>query len=66
MSQRLALKYICNTMVTSSFLGYMRLSIACAATDAQFQIHITLHENTLNHPDSNYAPHAVARFLSVA
>ena len=52
----------------------MRLSIACAATDAEFQNRITLHDNTLNlpvmsqqpQPDPNYAPHAAARLLVVA
>ena len=41
----------------------MRLSIACAVTDAEFQNRIILHDNTLNlpvvaqqpHPDPNYA-----------
>ncbi len=36
MSQQPALKYTRNTLVTSSFWD-MRLSIACAATDAEFQ-----------------------------
>ncbi len=52
----------------------MRLSIACAATDAEFQNLIILHDNTLNlprrvaaaPPDPNYAPHAAARLLAVA
>ena len=73
MSQQPALKYTWNTMVTSSFWD-MRLSIACAATDAEFQNRIILHDNTLNlpvvaqqpHPDPNYAPHAAARLLAVA
>ena len=50
------------------------LSIVCAATDAEFQNRIILHDNTLNlpvvaqqrHPDPNYAPHAAARLLAVA
>jgi hypothetical protein len=41
----------------------MRLSIACAATNAEFQNRIILHDNTYNlpvvvqqsHPDPNYA-----------
>ena len=53
-------------MVASSFWD-MRLSIACAATDAEYQKRI-IHDNTLNlpvvaqqpHPDPNYAPHAAA------
>ncbi len=49
MSQQPALKYIWNTMVTSSFWD-MRLSIACAATDTEFQNRIILHDNTLNLP----------------
>ena len=66
MSQQPALKHSWNTMVASSFLD-MRLSIACAATDAEYQnrIRIILHDNTLNlpvvaqqpHPDPNYALH---------
>ena len=47
----------------------MRLSIACAATDAEYQNRIILHDNTLNlsvvtrqpHPDPNYAQHTAAR-----
>ena len=66
-------QYTRNTLVTSSFCD-MRLSIACAATDAEFQNRIILHDNTLNissvaqqpHPDPNYAPHAAARLLAVA
>ena len=70
MSQQPALKYTWNTMVTSSFWD-MRLSIACAATDAEFQNRIILHDNTLvvaqqPHPDPNYAPHAAAHLLAVA
>ena len=50
----------------------MRLSIACAATDAEFQNRIILHDNTLNfpvvaqrpHPDPKYASHAAARLLA--
>ena len=46
----------------------MRLSIACAATDAEYQNRIILHDNTLNlpvvarqpHPDPNYASFAAA------
>ncbi len=46
----------------------MRLSIACAATDAEHQNRIILHDNTLNlpvvaqqpHPDPNYVPHTGA------
>ena len=42
----------------------MRLSIACAAADAEYQNRILLRDNTLNlpvmaqqpHPDPNYAP----------
>ena len=47
MSQQPALKYLWNTMVASSFWD-MRLSIACAATDAEFQNRIILHDNTRN------------------
>ncbi len=61
-------------MVASSFWD-MRLSLACAATDAEFQNRIILHDNTLDlhavarqphHPDANYTPHTAARLLAVA
>ena len=60
-------------MVASSFWD-MRLSIACAATDAKYQNRILLHDNTLNlpvvaqqpHPDPNYAPHTAARRVAGA
>ena len=63
MSKQPALKHMWNTMVASSFWD-MRLSIACAATDAEYQNRIILHDNTLNlpvvarqhNPDPNYAP----------
>ena len=66
MSQQPVIKYTWNTMVTSSFLD-MRLSIACAATNAEFQNRIILHDNILNqpHPDPNNAPHAAAHLLAV-
>jgi len=50
----------------------MRLSIACAATDAEYQNRIILHDNTLNlpvmqpHLDPNYAPHTAARRVAAA
>ena len=55
-------------MVASSFCD-MRLSIACAATDAEYQNRIILPDNTLNlpgvapqpQPEPNYAPHTAAR-----
>ena len=73
MSQKPALKYTWNTMVASSFWE-MRLSIACAATDAEYHNRIILHENTLYllvvaqqpHPDPNYAPHTAARLFAAA
>ena len=49
MSPQPALKFSRNTMVASSFWD-MRLSIACAATDAEYQNRIILHDNNLNHP----------------
>ena len=49
MSQQPALNHSWNTMVASSFWD-MRLSIACAATDAEYQNRIILHDNTLNLP----------------
>ena len=75
-SQQPALKYTWKTLVTSSFWD-MRLSIACAATDAEFQNRwnrIILHDNTLKlpfvaqqpHPDPNFAPHAAAHLPAVA
>ena len=68
MSQQPALRYSWNTMLASSFSD-MRLSIACTATDAEYQNRIILHDNNLNlpvvawqpHPDPNYAPQAAAR-----
>ena len=61
MSQQPALKHTWNTMVASSCWD-MRLSIACAATDAEYQKRIILYDNTLNlpvvarqpYPDPNY------------
>jgi len=55
-------------MVASSFWD-TRLSIGCAATDAEYQNRIILHDNTLNlpfvarqpHPDPNHARHVAAR-----
>ncbi len=52
----------------------MRLSIACAATDAEHQNRIILHDNTLNlpvvarqpHPDPNYASFTAARRVAGA
>jgi len=68
MSQQPALRHSWNTMVASSFWD-MRLSIACAATDAEHQNRIILHDNTLNlpvvarqpHPDPNFASFTAAR-----
>ena len=54
MSQQPALKYTWNTLVASSFWD-MRLSIACAATDAEFQNRIILHDNTLPQPPRRVA-----------
>ena len=73
MSRQSALKHSWNTMVTSSFWD-MRLSIVCAATDAEYQNHIIRHDNTINlpvvaqqpHPDPNYAPHTAARRVAGA
>ncbi len=56
MSQQPALKHTRNTMVASSFWD-MRLSIACAATDAEYQNGIILHDNTLNLPVVARQPH---------
>ena len=73
MSQQPALKHSWNTMVASSFWD-MRLSIACAATDAEHQNRIILHDNTLNlpvvarqpHPDPNFASFTAARRVAGA
>ena len=74
MSQQPALKHSWTTMVASSFWD-MRLSIACAATDAeQHQNRIILHDNTLNlpvvarqpHPDPNFASFTAARRVAGA
>ena len=62
-----------HTAMASSFWD-MRLSIACAATDADYQNRIILQDNILNlpvvarqpHPYPNYAPHAAAHLLAVA
>ena len=51
-----------------------RLSIACAATDAEYKNRIILHDNTLNlpvvaqqpHPEPKYAPHTAARRIAGA
>ena len=59
--------------MASSFWG-MRLSIACAATDADYQNRIIILDNTLNlpvvarqpKPDRNYATHAAARRVTAA
>jgi hypothetical protein len=60
------LHYSWNTMVASSFWD-MRLSVACVATDAEYQNRIIQRDRTLNfpvvarqpHPDPNFAPHTV-------
>ena len=73
LSQQPALKHSWNTMVASSFWD-MRLSISCAATDAEYKNRIILHDNTLDlpvvarqpHPDPNYASHAAARRIAGA
>ena len=77
MSQQPALKHSWNTMVASSFWD-MPLSIACAATDAEYQNRIILNDNTLNHalnlpvvarqphPDPNFASFTAARRVAGA
>ena len=52
----------------------MRLSIACAAADAEYQNRIILRDNTLflpvvaqqPHPNPNYTPHTAARRVAGA
>ena len=58
MSQQPALKQKWNTAMVSSFWD-MRLSIACAATDADYQNSIILQDNTLNFPVVMRQPHPV-------
>ncbi len=51
----------------------MRLSVACTATDAEFQNRIIIRDHTMNlpvvvvarqpHPDPNHAPHMAQRPL---
>ncbi len=68
MTQQPDMKYTWNTMVASSFWE-MRLSVACTATDADFQNHIIIRDHTMNlpvvarqpHPDPNHAPHTAPR-----
>ena len=72
MYQQPALRHTWNTMVASSFWD-MRLSMACAATDVEYQKRILLRDNTFNlpvvarqpHLDPNHAAHTAAR-LGVA
>ena len=55
-------------MMASSFWN-MRLSVACTATDAEFQNRIIIRDHTMNllvvarqpHPDPNHAPHTAQR-----
>ncbi len=73
MSRQPVLKHSWNTMVASLFWD-MRLSIAYAATDAEYQNRIILHDNTLNlpvvarqpHPDPNDASFTAARRVAGA
>ena len=72
-SRQPVLKHSWNTMVASLFWD-MRLSIACASTDAEYQNYIILHDNTLNlpvvahqpHLDPNYSQHTAARCVAGA
>ena len=52
-------------MVASPFWD-IRLSIACAATDAEYRIILhDIHVVARQHrPDSNYAPHTAARLFT--
>ncbi len=67
MRQQSELHYSWNTMVASSFWG-MRLSVACVATDAEYQNCIIQRDRTLNlpvvarqpHPDPNFAARRAA------
>jgi hypothetical protein len=55
MTQHPQIKYTWNTMTASSFWD-MRLSVACTATDAEFQIRMIIRDHTPNH-----APHTAPR-----
>ena len=73
MSRQPALKHSWNTMMASLFWD-MRLSIGCAATDAEYRNRIILHDSTLNlpvvvqqpYPDPNYVPNMAARRVAGA
>ena len=68
MKQQPDMEYTWNTMVASSYWD-MRLSVACTATDAEFQNRIIIRDHTMNlpvvarqpHPDPNHAPHTAPR-----
>ena len=70
MRKQHAVQYSWNTLVASTYWD-MRLSIASAATDAEFQSRVIRRDMTLNlpvvarqpHPDPNYAPHAAHFWL---
>ena len=49
MTQQPDMKYTWNTMVASSYWD-MRLSVACTATDAEFQNRIIIRDHTMNLP----------------
>ena len=55
-----------NTMVALSIWD-MRLSIACATTDAEYQNRILRRENTRRpHPDPHHAAHTATRLVVAA
>ena len=68
MKQQPDMKFTWNTMVASTYWD-MRLSVACTATDAEFQNRIIIRDHTMNlpvvarqpHPDPNHAPHTAPR-----
>ena len=60
MTQQPDMKYTLNTMVASSYWD-MRLSVACTATDAEFQNRIIIRDHTQPHPNPNHAPHTAPR-----
>ena len=67
MRQQSGLHFTWSTMVASSYWD-MRLSVACVATDAEYQNRIIQRDQTLNcpvvarqpHPDPNFAPYHAA------
>ncbi len=67
MKQQPDMKFTWNTMVASSYWD-MRLSVACTATDAEFQNRIIIRDHSMilvvarqPHPNPNHALHTAPR-----